>query len=286
MARTRPNVAGQRGLALVAVLWIVAALTVIVSSISFAVRQEVRAVSGAKQALALEAMGQAALYRVMQELATRPEKPQRLASMGTSYRDVDIQVRVQPLNGLVDINNAPEGLLALLFQHAGGAERPRAAALAAAAVQFRSRMDHRSRPVGFEAPEDLLQVPGVDYTLYARLTGFVTADVRGSGRVSALGAPAEVLGVLAGGDFARGAALAAERDAGRPTLDTTTLAGQFVEASPFTQRYRLEARVPAPDGAWLLVTRTVDFAAARQGVPWRVLHSDHRFEPPPGEASQ
>ena len=47
----------SRGLALVAVLWIVAALAVMVTSLSHAVRQEVRAVSTSRQALAAEALG-------------------------------------------------------------------------------------------------------------------------------------------------------------------------------------------------------------------------------------
>ena len=268
----------SRGLALVAVLWLVAALTVVVTSLSGAVRQEVRAVSTARQAVTGEALGQAAIHLVLQDLAARIDKPQRLFFIQTTYRDVPMQVRIQPLNGLIDLNTAPEGLLALAFQHAGGVDRDRAAQLAAAATRYRSAKDARGRDVAFEAVEDLLQVPGVDYTLYARLAGLVTADLRGSGRVNVLAAPAEVLGVLAGGDFARGAQLAADRDGGKPGFDTTALQGAYVETVAHTARYHLQARVPLSEGSGLLVSRTVDFGAARAGVPWRILHAEHRFE--------
>lgn len=279
MARMRSHRSSQSGLALVAVLWTVAALTIVVSSISYAVRQELRAVSSTRDAVVGDAMGQAAVHLVLQDLASRIDKPQRLMSIETTYRDVVMPVRVQPLNGLIDLNNAPEGLLVLLFRHGGGLERPQAEALAAATLRFRSVKDSRGRDVGFEAPEDLLQVPGVDYPLYARLASLVTADLRGSGRVNALAATAEVLVVLANGDVARATAIAADRDNGRHGVDTTALTSAYVETIANTQRFRLEARVPLASGSWLLVARTVDFAAAANGVPWRILHTEHRFEP-------
>ncbi len=266
------------GLALVAVLWIVAALTIMVMSMAQSVRQEVRAVSGARQAVVGEARGQAAIALVAQDLAARVDKPQRLFTLEANFRDVPMQVRVQPLNGLIDLNNAPAGLLTLLFQHAGDIDKSRATALALAAVAHRSALDARGRAIGFEAPEDLLRVPGFDYPLYARLAGLVTADLRGSGRVNALAAEADVLSVLADGNAARAASLMAERDAGRPGIDTTGLQADYLEGIAHTSRYLLQARVPLPGGAWLLVARTVDFAATRSGVPWRILHSEHRFE--------
>ncbi len=266
------------GLALVAVLWIVAALTIVVMSMAQSVRQEVRAVSGARQAVVGEAWGQAAIALVAQDLAARVDKPRRVFTLEANFRDVPMQVRVQPLNGLIDLNNAPAGLLAMLFQHAGGLDKSRAAVLAGAVVAHRSVLDQRGRAIGFEAPEDLLRVAGIDYPLYARLAGLVTADLRGTGRVNALAANADVLGVLADGNFGRAAALAAEREEGRPAIDTTALQADYTDGIAHTTRYLLQARVPLPGGSWLLVARTVDFAATRHGVPWRILHGEHRFE--------
>ena len=128
------------------------------------------------------------------------------------------------------------------------------------------------------APEDLLRVAGVDYPLYARLASLVSADLRGTGRVNPLAAPAEVLAVLTGGDRPRAEALAAARDAGQPVLDLTALRGEYVEPMAATSRYRLLARVPLPSGTFLQVTRTVDFSVTRSGIPWRTLHGHHQFE--------
>ena len=271
-----------RGLALVAVLWIVAALSVVAASVSHSVRQEIRAVSNARQAALGEAQGQAAILLVLQDLATQVQKPVRLATLPASWRGVEMAVRVQPLDGLIDLNNAPPGLLALLFQHGGELDKARAEALAQAAIRYRSALDSRNRNVGFDAPEDLLQVEGVDYNLYAKLAALVTADLRGSGRVNVLAAAPDVLAVLAGGDVAKAAALVARREESGTGIDITVLPREFVDVTAVGSRYHLQARVPLSGGAWLLVSRTVDFAAARHGVPWRMLHADYRFEPASG----
>jgi hypothetical protein len=42
----------------------------------------------------------------------------------------------------------------------------------------------------------------------------------------------------------------------------------------------VQARVPLPDGAWLLVSRWVDMNGGKaDGLPWRVFHAENRLEP-------
>lgn len=273
----------QRGIALVAVLWIVAALSIVVTSMGYSVRHEVRAVSASRQTLEGEALGQAAIQLVLQEMESRPARAQGMAYVDALFRGTPMRVRVTPLTGLIDINNASQALLTALFTHAGQIDPQRAAALAAAAIEARSRKDGRDRPVGFEAPEDLLRVPGIDYTLYAKLAALVTADLQGSGRVSPLAAPEEVLMVLAAGNPARAATIAAERDSGRVGIDTTALNGEFTDGNANTQRFHLQALVPLSAGPGLLVSRTVDFSGGVNGLQWRTIHTGYRFEPAPGE---
>ena len=274
----------QRGIALVAVLWIVAALAIVVTSIGYAVRQEVRAVSNSRQALTGVATGGAAIQLVLQQLAATPTRLQALSYSDATFRGVAVRVRVLPLSGLIDINNASPALLAMMFAVAGQVDAERAAALAAAAIDVRSIKDSRGRPVGFEAPEDLLRVPGIDYTLYAKISALVTADVQGGGKVIPLAAPAGVLLVLAGGNTAAAARIAADRESGKLGIDTTSLNGEFTESNGGNQRLELQARVPLPGGRWLLVSRTVDLAGGRDGLPWKTIHSEYRFEGP-GERS-
>lgn len=272
----------QSGMALIAVLWIVAALSVIVASMSRAARQEVRAVSSARQAVAGQALGLAAIQLVLQDMTSRSGRSQASTQVNTVFKDIEVRVKILPLTGLIDINNAPQALLAGLFVHAGGVQPRLAGDLAAAVAQARSARDARGRVIGFDATEDLLRVPGVDYTLYAKISALITADLTGSGRVSPAAAPPEVLAVLAAGNTSR-AGIAAQQGAGQPGVDITALNGEFIDSNTYTQRFQLQARVPLPDGSWLMVSRTVDLSSGHNGLQWRVLHGDSRFEPAAAE---
>ena len=215
----------QRGIALIAVLWIVAALSVIVTGVVHSVRSEVRLVSVARQSTEAAALGEAAIMLVLQEMAANASRPMHLTKVEVTYQGQRMAVEVMPMTGLIDLNRAPVGLLVSLYAVAGGMDAKSAQTLAEATVQVRSERDARGREVGFEAEQDLLRVPGVGYDLYARLSRLVTAQGQGSGRVNPQAAPEGVLRVLAGGDAARSTALAAARDKTPTDLDSTALNG-------------------------------------------------------------
>lgn len=269
----------EKGVALIAVLWIVAALGILVTGMVQSHRDEIRIVATARDTLQASAIGGAASQLVLQKMSIRPEAVDRLSRVEVEYAGLNIVVEVMPLNGLVDINKAPEPLLAALFAVAGGLQADAAARLAKSLVA--SRMPGQGRTTGprYEAIEDLLQLPGVDFDLYARLSSIVTTDAAGSGRVNPLAAPPAVLDLLANGNSARSANIAAARDAGQAGIDTTNLTAEFVDNTVST-RFRLRARVPLADGRWLLSTRTVNVVKdGARGLPWRFLHSEDRVEP-------
>ena len=271
--------ARDRGVALVAVLWMVAALSIMVVGMSSAVRGETRKASLSKQGVVMGALGTAAIHLVLQEMLSSPEPFARLSYKDVPYSNQVIRVEILPLNGLVDINNASEPLLAKLISVQGGIGSEQAQNLARKTIEIRSEKDPSGQNRGFESVEDWLKVTGIDYTLYARLKGLVSVDLFGvgSGRVNPLAAPAEVLTVLTGGNVEQAARIAASRDAGQPGIDTTTLdAGDIETAS--TNRYRISARVPVSTDTQLWITQTVDITAIkRDGLPWRVFHAERRF---------
>ena len=265
------------GVALIAVLWIVAALSVLVTGMVQAQRDEIRLVSSARQTVQGSALGAAAITLVLQQLVARDALPSRLERIDVSYAGVAIPVEVMPLNGLIDLNRAPEPLLAAMFAVAGRLDADRAAALAKALVASRAPGPLTQRGPRFEAIEDLLQLPGVDFPLYARLSPLVTTDAMGGGRVNAMAAPEGVLLVLSGGDAGRAARVAADRIGGQPGVDTTDLATQFLETAA-TTRFRLTAQVPLADGRRLLSSRMVETGKVTpDGVPWRIFHAEDRF---------
>ena len=275
----RPYHHGERGLALVAVLWLVAALSLIVTGLVASVRSETRLVSGAREGVVAGAAGDAAIHLVLQGMAAEPQPVSRLAQVQVPYRGLAIAVEVMPLNGLIDINQAPKGLLAQLFAVAGKVSPDVAENLAQSVLETRSAKGAGGRERGFDAIEDLLQVPGVDYDAYANIARLITADRPGSGKVNPMAAPEGVLLVLAGGDPARAASVAAGRDAGQAGVDTTTtLATEFTDNAT-TRRFRLTARVPLPQGTAVLISRSIDMGdGAQDGLPWRTFHVEQRLD--------
>jgi general secretion pathway protein K len=270
--RTPLRVPRQRGVALVAVLWVVAALSILVTGLVQTQREEIRTASTARMRLQGDATGQGAIQLAVQALLARNQPQGRLARVRVPYDGVDVEVEVQPFSGLVDVNAAPAPLLAALFAVNGGVETAAAERLAAAVVALREAKPSEPPP-RFKAPEELLNVEGIHYDLYARLAHLVTTDSSGSGRINPLAASPDVLLLLAGGDRGIASRVAADRDADVPGLDTTRLQAAFIDSS-VSSRLRFRALVPFPDGSRVVVVRDIDVSPVGEGTsPWRTMRA-------------
>lgn len=271
----------QQGMALIAVLWLVAALSLMVTGVSGVVRQEAKVVGVAKDKVTAQALGDAAVVMVLQQLAADRTILQEITETSVNYQGTQVAVSVMPLNGLININGASLPLLAALIGVGGGLPEGAAQELAVAILDRRERssLDGR-RPERFEAIEDLMQVPGIDYDLYARLAPLITASTTGSGgaTVNPLAAPPQVLRVLANGDEGIAARIAASR--GQPGLDTTGLDANLARPGGAQRRYRITAQVPMADGRIFLVDRSVYFGArTRDGLPWYTFEARQMLQP-------
>lgn len=279
-----PPRAGQRvfGMALIAVLWIVAALSVLVIGVTTTVREQIRiAASQADQAHG-QALGEAAIALALQQLQTVAERPRGIARAQMGYAGVPIDVEVAPLDGLISLNGAPADLLAALLHVAGGLPVAQAQAQAAALVQWRdvppelaltADASARGQARRFEAPEDLLLVPGFGYDLYARVAPLVSADLGTTARVNVAAAPPGVLAVLAQGNDGRVAQYLAQRASAQAGADTSAFNPAFTGVGG-TDLYRLRASVPLEAGKMLLLVQDVSLrSSASRTAPWRVLRT-------------
>jgi len=280
MACVRSHRAG--GMVLVAVLWIVAAVAVLVVGMVHSVRQEMRVLSSTRALAVASGVGHAAIHLALRDLVQQGTPPARLLALEVHYGQVAVPVRIMPLNGLIDLNAAGLPLLASLYEVAGGRTRSEADALARQTVAARTP-SVEGRAGRFDALEDLLRVPGLDFDLYDRLARLMTVDLDADegGGVSPMAAPVEVLEVLAGGRAGIASRIATARDAGDENIDTTELQAGFLAAGT-VQRYGIEARVALPDGAWLHVVRRVALGDGVQDrLPWQTFHTEHWVEPAP-----
>jgi general secretion pathway protein K len=255
------------------------ALSIIVTGLSRSVRDEARMLSLARQGVQAGALGDAAIQLVLQQMGAEPKQVDRVTTVQVQYLGQAVAVQIMPLNGLVDINSAQIPLLVRLLTVAGGLAEGAAVPVAQAIVDYREQRSAQGIPRRFEAVEDLMRVDGVNYDLYARLSGLVTADIRSSGMVNPMASPPAVLQVLAGGNAELVRQIDSLRRSGQVGIDLTGLDAAFV-SSGTVRRYRLQARVSLADGGAYLITRYVDInPRSRDGFPWTTFHLQREVEP-------
>jgi general secretion pathway protein K len=280
--------AGQTGIALVAVLWMVAALALLALALATATRAELHTAQGVRARAEAAAIGDAAIQLAMLELRSMPEAQQKFNHLSYEFAGHPVVVELVPASGLVDLNQASEELLAGLFSGPGGEEPEVAAELARRVVEWRTPgqteadADYaaagivtRPRRGQFQYPEDLLQVLGASYPLYDRVRDLITVR-GGSAGVAPQAASLDVLTLLAGGDRDLAARIASTLG-NDPTTDITGLASRFL-AGGGSSVYRVDARVKLGERRYRR-TRWIDLSqGGADGTPWRSF----RVEPVTG----
>jgi general secretion pathway protein K len=202
-AARRPGDTG--GFVLVSVLWLLALLTTITLVLLTSVRLDVRAAGQLGRHAEAEALADGLVRLVALRLgdrARRPLGPEAITVDGTPYtcshQEAAVEIAVTDVGGLVDLNTASVRLFEwLLLGHGLAADR--AAALAAAIVDFRDDDDlpsrngaesaayraaglrHGPKNAPFESVTELDQVLGMDLALFARLRRVTTVHSRQPG---------------------------------------------------------------------------------------------------------
>lgn len=207
--------AGQRGIALIAVLWVTLLLGLIAATFLRETRVEVNLARNALADARAEALADAGIHWAMLHLLTADEAA-AIRPDGRPYTfTLDggaVRVTVQDEGGKIDLNRVSEEVLRGLFVSAG-TDDATATRLAAAVADFRDS-DHEPRPDGAEdidyvrsgrptdakdspltAIDELQQIMGMTPDLYARVESLIT--VHSPRRdVDPMTAPAEVLRAL------------------------------------------------------------------------------------------
>ena len=267
-----PAAKRQRGMALIAVLWLVASMSLIIGGVVRSVRSEAKIAGNQRQASVASAKADAAILLALQHLQAKPPGAQP-QTVPVVFDGVTYLVQITPLNGLLDINNAPVGLLADVYQYAASVDPETARRLAQATLTWRQQKGVKGQPQGFQAVSDLMRVPGMRYELYAKVAPLVTADIKsGSGRINPLAAPLALLTALASGNSARATQFAAQRNVNPTGADSTFFKSEYIDMSP-SSSLSLRVNATLPDGAAVQRGWHVFWGTdTRTGLPWRVLN--------------
>lgn len=285
----------QRGVAIVAVMWIVAALMVAVSSISYLARGDVRDTRLRLDRARAVAQGDGVIRIALRKMFESKQALDRARRIDIAFADVSAVVDIFPVSGFIDINAAPESLLADLFVHGAGVAPDQATALAERVLDWRDAdnqpmpfgaedpayeaagVKFRTRSGNFESPEDLLQVLGFDYEIFDKIKGLVT--IYGGAGVSPLAAPEDVLKVLARGDVELAMQISAARYQGEAVIDTSRLVQANLMWGGGSNVVLVQARFNL-GGDQIVRRRWVDMSSRVPGKLWTELRAETAFLPP------
>lgn len=274
----------ESGMALVAVMWMVAALSLLVSSLIYATRAEIRSVQQLRDATDATALGDAAMQLAALDLHREQGEAHRWHRRAYRFDGREVAVTVVPSAGLVNINRAEADLLTDLLVHAGGIT-PQQADRLVSEIGLRR---NRNTPVGlsddadrqdvkravrrqsrFDVIEDLLEVPGFPLELFDTIRNFITVRSPG-GAVDPQAAPPGLMGVLAAGDAGTAERYLERRDADDPAKDMTGIK-HTTRGARRDQLYRLDAEVISSSGVVYRRTGWVDLSGVADELPFRWL---------------
>lgn len=179
----------NRGMALVLVLWIVAALSIFTLGLSSVLRQEAAMVNVSRNMAYGRAAGEAAIFEAMQRMAVHPQAVDGIVTQSVVFMGKNIELQIIPWSGFININAASASLLALLFQRAAQMPAGSADALAQTLVDARESLRVRSSgSMVWDAPEDLLQIPGMTYAVFSLVREYLVAEPGGRQGISSAAA--------------------------------------------------------------------------------------------------
>ena len=260
---------GQRGIALVLVLWLTILLMVIAGGFAFSMRSEALSARNALSLAQARAAANGAVERMAFELS-RPRYPTAWASDGQLRRwkegDLDIVATGVDESSRIDLNAAPDALLKGLVEQVGGADFEVSARIVDGILDWRDGDDNK-RPNGaeesdyrlaglpqrppnapFETVSEVARVLGMTPAIYARIADSLTVNSRQPG-INPMTASRNVLLALPN---ATPAAVDAYMQQRADALAAKLPAPPFPPATPFAAGavpvWRIRAQATAVDG--------------------------------------
>ncbi len=273
----------QAGVALVMLLWFIAAMSLLVTGLMGEAKLDIRLSQLYLRQAQAEALGDGAAQRAMQAMLEKISSGEPVPAV-FEWRDerngVDIRVRMRSVSGYVELNSAPEELLIELFQQLGELEPQDAALLANTVVRWRGVKPELEAPEPgyrygwFEAPEDLLLVEGVTRQLYGKIKAALSVTKNWQTGVDLMSAPPEVLKMLAEGDDALVSHWQQAQLEPEPGVVQQPVKVGLISSSS-KPIYRIEANVRFADGVAFQRVRWAEYG--QQGLdrlPWRFFRTE------------
>lgn len=272
-ARTHPRHTPQQGIALLAVLWLVVALSIMLAALQKVVKGEIRMAGQSRNTVQNSATADAAIRLALQEIyLSKTTTFNKITTKTFPVFGQNITLEIIPANGYLDLNSAPASLLANAFEYAG-ASKDQAQQLAKLTLEARLRKTDNGDTAKLHATEELLQIDGFTYRMYQKLRQFLTTDITGPGLINPMAAPLGTLAILAEGDLTRAQQLQTAQRTNPETMDRTSLNTAHTTMTS-TSFIHIRATSTLPDKTLQISAWLVDTATPSYGLPWRVIRTD------------
>jgi len=286
------NLAHQRGVALVLVLWLSVLLTITVGSFAIVARTETLQARHLFETTQARYAAESGLHRAVYELR-RPDIETRWFSDGRSYQvkfeEYDLEIRIRDESGKIDINVADETILGPLFDSIG-LDELKSDELVDAIMDWRDPDDlvrlngaedddyeaagysYGAKDAPFDTVSEVQQVLGMNYELYSQIEPSITVYT-GRANPEPAFAPLEVLRTFDGFDDETAQQFIDEREQVTvfgeqlPVLpDGTT---PLARGGGYT--YSVRAKATLPSGTWSEVEATIRLGGVVNGRPFRIV---------------
>ncbi|MDR9390299.1 MAG: type II secretion system protein GspK [Wenzhouxiangella sp.] len=283
---------GERGVALLVVLWLLILLTIVVGVYAVLTRTEAMQARFVLDATRARYAAEAGLHRAAYEMAN-PDLESKWVGDGRPYTiefgEASVEIRITDESGKIDLNRVSAELLTELFFQQGVDEMA-ALRLADAVIDWRdgddapgeygaeiAEYDAAGYPYGpanraFQTVDEIQQVMGMTQEMFANIRDLVTVS-GGSGQPSPAFAPAEVLALLPDMDRATAEAFVTERRGYHPSEEVGLMManGELVDLRQVGRTFSVHAKATLDSGTWASVQATVSMGRGMRGRPFQIL---------------
>lgn len=280
----------NRGAALILVLWLVAALSLVVLASAQGIRQQTRNTAASLERLRSEAILDAAMQLTAQQLWAEKGVPSQYRLQRMVLGSNEVRVEITPASGLIDVAIASDALLQALFQRVGGVEPGAAAMLVSRVKDFIDPDDSPSGIGGAEAAQyraaswpsmprnsaledlsELKSVLGMSAELYEIISPYLS--VNGQQRLDINSTPPALIDALTG-QQGLGAQIHSSAPEMRASVPLSGVVADFFSAvsGGNEKTVRVRAFVQAEEERWWLREAWIDLNERPDTLtPWTTL---------------
>lgn len=270
----------QRGVALAIVVWFIAGMSLLVAGIVSHARVDTQMAQLHVARAKAVAAGDGAIQLMLGErLLNVDHAASGVDPLQGNYQlgSIEVAVTLVPAAGFINLNAAPQKVLAVLFFALGQVSEDEANFLADSVVKWRGGLPGKGKTQAhankFSAIEDLLRIEGMNRTLFDALRDFIVVG-QWSGSVTDWSvAPQELMRVL---EEANPGKLDAVNRAREQMTHSSTAPGTQAQERSMSGAYRADAVVTYGDQTWLRRRWVSLGSSPGSGLPWHFM----RTEPP------